>query len=62
VAGRWIKAAEAADRLGVSISTVYRMAESGELVSIRVGRSVRIGRQELEAWITERTKAAVRVV
>jgi excisionase family DNA binding protein len=33
-----LSAAEAAERLRVSFWTVYRMARSGELASVRIGR------------------------
>lgn len=40
---------------GWSRSKVYGMAASGELPSIRSGRSVRIPRAALERWIEQNT-------
>ena len=42
---------EAADRLGVSFWTVYRLARRGELTSIRVGRRRLFAIQDLEKLI-----------
>lgn len=45
------KIEEAAKVLGTSRSTVYRLMTSGQLVSIRVGRSRRVTRQALERFV-----------
>lgn len=42
---------EAADMLGVSRSLVYRLMRSGELRGVRLGRSRRFSRLELEALV-----------
>jgi excisionase family DNA binding protein len=50
-----LRAAEVAILTGFSRAKVYLMIESGELPSIRAGRSVRIPRVALERWVEENT-------
>ena len=45
------KIEEGAKVLGASRSTVYRLMTSGQLVSIKVGRSRRVTRQALERFV-----------
>jgi len=40
----------------LSRTTVYSLIRSGELPAVRIGRSVRIPRTALEAWIEQRTR------
>jgi excisionase family DNA binding protein len=40
--------------LGVKRTTLYKMLETGEIPSIRVGRLRRIPLERLRAWIDER--------
>lgn len=47
---------EVADMLRVSRMTVYRLAESGSLDSVRVGRSIRITTKSVKAMITPKEK------
>lgn len=51
-----LRCEEVAKRLGLCRSKVYAMAASGELPSVRVGRSVRIPIRALEAWVEKQTK------
>ena len=44
---------EAADILGVSRSTLYRLIASGELVAIRVGTAPRIPARVLERFVDQ---------
>ena len=44
--------------LGIGRTKVFEMLAAGELPAIRIGRSVRISREQLEAWIDERLEAA----
>ena len=46
-----LKPAEIALALGVSRSFAYHLIRSGELRSVRIGRSVRVHPQDLEAYI-----------
>lgn len=52
---RLMRMPEVAAHLGVSRTTVYRLAERGQLPGvIRLGASLRIDRRALEAWIDRR--------
>jgi excisionase family DNA binding protein len=51
-----LRPAEAAEAIGVSRSRMYELLASGELPSIRVGRTVRVPVAALQAWIAERLK------
>jgi excisionase family DNA binding protein len=45
--------AEVADVLRVSNMTVYRLIRSGELPALRVGKSFRIQRRDLSAYLAD---------
>lgn len=49
---------EAAELLGLSESTVYRLARENRIPVVRIGASVRVNRRHLEAWIEAHTEAA----
>ena len=51
-----LNAVEASKLLSLSRTKVLDMATHGEIPSLRLGRSVRIPRDGLVAWIDERTK------
>ena len=46
-----LSAEEVADLLSLSVRTVRRMIASGEIPIVRIGRSVRIRRVDIEALI-----------
>jgi excisionase family DNA binding protein len=46
-----LTASEVADLLRVSSMTVYRLIRSGELPAVRVGRSYRVRREDLDAYL-----------
>jgi excisionase family DNA binding protein len=54
-AARLLTVAEVAERLRLSVWSVYRMVEREELPAIRLGSGrmapVRVDEQELEAWL-----------
>jgi excisionase family DNA binding protein len=52
VAGDLLSPADAAKRLGVSEGDVMAIVESGELAAKKIGRSYRIKRSELEAYLS----------
>ena len=45
---------QAAERLGMSVSHVYRAADEGRLTKVKIGSSVRIAEADLERYIEER--------
>jgi excisionase family DNA binding protein len=49
-----LDAAEAANALSLSRAKVCAMASNGEIPSVRIGRSVRIPRDVLIAWVNDR--------
>ena len=51
-----LRPAEAAEAIGVSRSRMYELLASGDVPSIRVGRTVRIAVAALQAWIAERLR------
>jgi excisionase family DNA binding protein len=56
---RLLKAAEVVALTGWSRAKVYAMAVSGEIPSLRSGRSVRIPLAALERWIERNTSGGV---
>jgi excisionase family DNA binding protein len=56
-----LDAAEAAKLLSLSRTKVFDLAHSGEIPSIRIGRAMRIPRDQLVAWIEQRTTEASHV-
>ena len=49
---------EAAQLLGLSESTVYRLARENKIPVVRIGASVRVNRRQLVEWIENNTEAA----
>jgi excisionase family DNA binding protein len=50
-----MRATEVAAALGVGRATAYELMASGELPTVRIGRSVRVPRAELEQWVRRQT-------
>lgn len=48
---RWMSSAEAASYLGITIRTLYRFIDQGDLPAYRFGRVIRLKQQEVEAFI-----------
>ena len=48
---RLLSPKQAAEELGVSIWSIYRLIRKGDLVAIRVGRLLRIPESSLEAFL-----------
>ena len=46
---------EVAELIRVSNMTVYRLIKAGQLGAVRVGRSYRIRRRDLESYLAERS-------
>lgn len=57
----YLSVAEVAERFRVSPMTIYRLCQSGELVSVRVGRSFRIPLRSYERFIETHTKTPAEV-
>jgi excisionase family DNA binding protein len=49
-----LRPAEAAEALGVCRTTIYRMMETGEIPSIKIGRAKRILVEDLRNWRSRR--------
>ena len=49
----WLSYEEARRLVGLSRSTLYRLVESGVVKGSRIGRSVRINRTSLEAYMEQ---------
>ncbi len=46
-----IKPMEAAKMLSIGKTTIYELLATGEIPSVRIGRSIRIPAKALEEWI-----------
>jgi excisionase family DNA binding protein len=53
---RLLRAHEVVEMTGWSLAKVYAMAASGDIPSLRAGRSVRIPLAALQRWIEGNTK------
>jgi excisionase family DNA binding protein len=42
---------EAAESIAVSKSKIYELLASGSIPSVRIGKSIRIPREELKKWV-----------
>lgn len=52
-APRFLTVAEVAELMRVSRMTVYRMVHSGEIPSVRVGRSFRVPQRAVEEMLSQ---------
>jgi excisionase family DNA binding protein len=48
---KFLKPKDVSEMLNIGLSTVYEMAQRGELPAIKVGGNVRIPEDELNTWI-----------
>jgi excisionase family DNA binding protein len=46
---------ETAKRLGISVPTVYRLIDRGELPSVKIGRARRIPLERLDSFLARQT-------
>jgi excisionase family DNA binding protein len=51
-----LRVSEVSQILGLSRSAVYGLILSGSLASVKIGRSRRIPRDEVERWVTEQVQ------
>lgn len=49
---------EVADYLRINPQTVYRKAKTGELPALRIGRSIRFRKAELDEWLKSLSHSA----
>lgn len=49
----YLKVPEVAEMLQIARSRAYELVGSGEIPSVRIGRSVRVSRKELDRWLEE---------
>jgi excisionase family DNA binding protein len=50
-----VRPTEAAEILGLGRSKVYELLASGELPSVRIGKSIRVPLEALRQWVDART-------
>lgn len=50
-ATRWLSTAEASDRLGVTLRTLYRLVDEGRLPAYKIGRVIRVKEEDVDAFI-----------
>lgn len=55
---RLLTAAEAAHYLGLAEGTVRNKANRREIPHVKIGRSLRFRRSELDSWVKEQQEAA----
>ena len=47
----WLKVPEVAEVLRIARSRAYELVANGEIPAVRIGRSVRVSRKELNHWL-----------
>jgi excisionase family DNA binding protein len=47
----FMKVAEVAQELRIARSRAYELVANGSIPAVRIGRSVRVRRKELESWL-----------
>ena len=48
---RWLSTAEASDRLGVTLRTLYRLVDEGRLPAYKIGRVIRIKEDDVDVYL-----------
>jgi excisionase family DNA binding protein len=56
----YMKVPEVAEELRIARSRVYELVGEGEIPSVRIGRSVRVSRKELERWLEGQRQPSAR--
>ena len=49
----WLKVREVAEVLRIARSRAYELVADGEIPAVKIGRSVRVNRKELDRWLAE---------
>ena len=47
----WLKVPEVAAELRIARSRAYELVADGEIPAVKIGRSVRVSRKELNTWL-----------
>ncbi|MHB8189759.1 MAG: helix-turn-helix domain-containing protein [Ferrimicrobium sp.] len=47
----WVGSRAAAERLGISLRTLYRLIDEGQLTGYQIGRNIRLRHDDLEAFL-----------
>jgi excisionase family DNA binding protein len=47
----WLKVPEVAEVLRIARSRAYELVADGEIPAVKIGRSVRVNRKELDRWL-----------
>lgn len=53
----YMKVREVAEFLQIGRSRAYELVADGEIPSVKIGRSVRVSRRELERWLEEQRRS-----
>ena len=56
----YLKVPELAEVLRIARGRAYELVGSGEIPSVRIGRSVRVSRRELEKWLEKQRQPSAR--
>lgn len=51
----WLKVPEVAEELRIARSRAYELVADGEIPAVKIGRSVRVSRRELDRWLKEQS-------
>jgi excisionase family DNA binding protein len=51
----YLKVPEVAEVLRISRSRAYELVSGGEIPAVKIGRSVRVSRKELDRWLEEQS-------
>jgi excisionase family DNA binding protein len=49
----WLKVPEVAEVLRIARSRAYELVADGEIPAVKIGRSVRVNRKELDRWLED---------
>ena len=49
----WLKVPEVAEELQIARSRAYELVADGEIPAVKIGRSVRVSRKELDHWLED---------
>ena len=48
---RWMSTRETAERLGITLRTLYRFIDEGQIVAYKLGRVIRLKEADVDAFI-----------